>query len=79
MGMMSKTENLESTTDFNTRLRKRAQSVNYALQQLLAFQQIDSELKEALKTALDFEQKGHDIYEETASKTKNPIPALLNN
>ena len=33
------------------------------------------ELKQALQTALDFEEKGHKIYEETASKTKNPIVA----
>ena len=32
-------------------------------------------LREALKTALDFEQKGHKIYEETSNKTKNPIVA----
>ncbi len=33
------------------------------------------ELKEALNKALDFEQKGHDIYEEIAKKTKNQIVA----
>lgn len=33
------------------------------------------DLKQALKTALDFEQKGHKIYEETSNKTKNPIVA----
>jgi rubrerythrin len=33
------------------------------------------ELKEALQTALDFEQKGHSIYEETSNKTQNPIVA----
>jgi len=33
------------------------------------------ELKKALKTALDFEEKGHRIYEETANNTKNPIVA----
>jgi len=31
------------------------------------------ELKEALQTALDFEQKGHDIYGEAAERTSNPI------
>ncbi|MBN2517382.1 MAG: ferritin family protein [Candidatus Altiarchaeota archaeon] len=31
------------------------------------------ELKEALKTALDFEQKGQKIYEKAAKKTLNPI------
>ncbi|MBU0627915.1 MAG: ferritin family protein [Nanoarchaeota archaeon] len=33
------------------------------------------ELKQALQTALEFEKKGHSIYEETANKTKNPIVA----
>ena len=33
------------------------------------------ELKQALQTAFDFEQKGHKIYEETANKTKNPVVA----
>lgn len=33
------------------------------------------ELKKAFQTALDFEQKGHKIYEEIANKTKNPIVA----
>ena len=31
------------------------------------------QLKQALQTALDFEQKGHDIYKGTAEKTQNPI------
>ena len=31
------------------------------------------DLKKALQTALDFEQKGCDIYKETAEKTSNPI------
>ena len=31
------------------------------------------ELKEALRTALDFEEKGCKIYKEAESKTKNPI------
>lgn len=31
------------------------------------------DLKEALRTALDFEEKGRNIYKEAASKTKNPI------
>jgi len=44
--------NRTSTIDFNTRLRKKAQSVNYVLQRLLDFQQINSELKEALKYTL---------------------------
>lgn len=44
--------NLTLTVDFNTRLRRKAQSVNYALQRLLANQQINSELKEALKYTL---------------------------
>jgi len=39
-------------TNFDTRLRKKAQFVNYTLQQLLASQQINSELKEALKYTL---------------------------
>ena len=33
------------------------------------------ELKKAFQTALDFEQKGHDIYEEISNKTNNPIVA----
>jgi len=33
------------------------------------------ELKQAFQTALDFEQKGHDIYEEISNKTNNPIVA----
>jgi rubrerythrin len=32
-------------------------------------------IKEAFQTALDFEQKGHKIYEETSNKTQNPIVA----
>ena len=31
------------------------------------------ELKQALQTALDFEQKGHNLYEEVSNKTNNPI------
>jgi rubrerythrin len=31
------------------------------------------DLKKAFQTALDFEQKGHDIYEEISNKTNNPI------
>ncbi|MHC4751860.1 MAG: polyprenyl synthetase family protein [Planctomycetota bacterium] len=44
--------NPTSTIDFNTRLRRKAQSVNYSLQRVLANQQINSELKEALKYTL---------------------------
>lgn len=33
------------------------------------------DLKQAFETALEFEQKGHSIYEETANKTENPIVA----
>ncbi|MBW2980668.1 ferritin family protein [Candidatus Woesearchaeota archaeon] len=33
------------------------------------------DIKEALQTALDFEEKGHQIYEETANKSENPIVA----
>lgn len=32
-------------------------------------------LNEALQTAIDFEQKGYDIYVETSQSTKNPIVA----
>ena len=39
--------------DFNARLRKKAQFVNYTLQRLLAFQQIDGDLKEALRYVLE--------------------------
>lgn len=31
------------------------------------------DLKEAFQTALDFEQKGHKIYAQTANKTNNPL------
>ena len=41
-----------STMDFNTRLRRKAQSVNYALQRILDCRQISSDLKEALKYTL---------------------------
>jgi geranylgeranyl diphosphate synthase type II len=41
-----------STIDFDTRLRNKAQSVNYVLQRILGFQDINSELKEALKYTL---------------------------
>lgn len=33
------------------------------------------ELKQSLQTALDFEQKGHKIYEDTSNNTKNQIVA----
>jgi geranylgeranyl pyrophosphate synthase len=39
--------------DFNARLRKKAQFVNDTLQRLLAFQQIDGDLKEALRYVLE--------------------------
>ena len=39
-------------TDFNLKLRKDAQSVNYTLQQLLAGQDVINDLKEALRYAL---------------------------
>ena len=38
--------------DFNAQLRKRAEFINHTLEQLLASQQIDSDLKEALKYTL---------------------------
>jgi len=38
--------------DFNTRLRSKAQSVNYSLQRILKSRQINSDLKEALKYTL---------------------------
>jgi geranylgeranyl pyrophosphate synthase len=41
-----------STMDFDTRLRKKALSANYFLQRILDSQQINSELKEALKYTL---------------------------
>lgn len=44
--------NRNSTMEFNTRLRRKAQSVNYTLQQLLASQQINNDLKEAIKYTL---------------------------
>jgi len=33
------------------------------------------DIKQALETALEFEKKGHSIYEETSNTTKNPIVA----
>lgn len=45
--------NRTSTMDFNTLLRRKAQSVNYALQRLLAGQSLNSDLKEAIKYTLD--------------------------
>ncbi len=44
---------LSSTMDFNTQLRRKAQSVNHALEQLLAEQQMNGDLKEALKYTLN--------------------------
>jgi len=41
-----------STIDFNTRLRRKAQLVNYTLQQVLSGLQANSELKEAIKYTL---------------------------
>ena len=41
-----------STIDFDTRLRKKAQSVNRVLRRILGFQDVNSELKEALKYTL---------------------------
>jgi geranylgeranyl diphosphate synthase type II len=41
-----------STVDFNTRLRRKAQSVNYTLQRILDCRQINSDLKEALRYTL---------------------------
>jgi len=40
------------TVDFDTRLRKKAQSVNYALERILSKQEIDGDLKESLKYTL---------------------------
>jgi len=50
--MESNMGNGTSTMDFNTRLRRKAQSVNYSLQRILDLQDISSELKEALKYTL---------------------------
>ncbi len=44
-------------SDFNTRLREKAQFVNDTLQRLLASQQIDSDLKEALRYTLEAQGK----------------------
>jgi geranylgeranyl diphosphate synthase type II len=44
--------NNTSAIDFGTRLRRKAQSVNYTLQRMLDGRQIDSDLKEALKYTL---------------------------
>lgn len=45
---LSEIENHSSTIEFNALLREKAQFVNYTLQRLLGFQQINSELKESL-------------------------------
>jgi rubrerythrin len=42
---------------------------------MLRSEAIKMELKEALQTALDFEEKGHQIYNDVANKTNNPIVA----
>jgi geranylgeranyl diphosphate synthase type II len=52
MGMQTKIENPKSTTDFDALLRRKAQSINYILERILASQQIDGELKEALKYSI---------------------------
>jgi geranylgeranyl diphosphate synthase type II len=44
--------NNASTMDFGTRLRRKAQSVNYTLQHILEGRQIDGDLKESLKYTL---------------------------
>jgi geranylgeranyl diphosphate synthase type II len=44
--------NNTSTMDFGTRLRRKAQSVNYTLQRILDCRQINTDLKEALKYTL---------------------------
>jgi len=44
--------NHTSTMDFNTLLRRKAQSVNYALQRILDSHQVNSDLKKALKYTL---------------------------
>jgi rubrerythrin len=36
---------------------------------------MNAELNKVMKEALDFEKKGHDIYEDTAKSTKNPLVA----
>ena len=41
-----------STMDFNTLLRRKAQSVNYALQQVLADRSLNNDMKEAIKYTL---------------------------
>jgi geranylgeranyl diphosphate synthase type II len=51
--MQSEIEGHRSTMDFNARLRKKAQFVNFTLQRLLASQQINGELKEALRYVLE--------------------------
>jgi geranylgeranyl diphosphate synthase type II len=48
-----KIENRRSTIDFNALLQEKANFVNHTLQQLLASQQIDGELKEALEYTLE--------------------------
>ena len=51
-GAESNMANSISTIDFNTKLRNKAQSVNYSLQRILDSQQINDDLKEALKYTL---------------------------
>jgi geranylgeranyl pyrophosphate synthase len=50
--MESNMANGISTIDFNTRLRRKAQSVNYTLRRILDSQQINNDLKEALRYTL---------------------------
>lgn len=52
MGMQTKDEAINSTADFEALLRKKAQSVNYILERILASQQMQGELKDALKYTL---------------------------
>lgn len=52
MGMQTEDEVANSTEAFEALLRKKAQSVNYILERILASQQIQGELKDALKYTL---------------------------
>jgi geranylgeranyl diphosphate synthase type II len=52
VGAESNMTNNTSTMDFGTRLRRKAQSVNYTLQRILDCRQINTDLKEALKYTL---------------------------
>lgn len=50
--MQTNTETIDSATDFDALLRRKAQSINYILERILASQQVHGKLKESLKYTL---------------------------